>query len=110
MLVGVPSAHSAPLFPAILAGLLRLFGDGPAFSFSVIALATVLAMDHHFAPAGGLETFAEVRMDWLRRRRRADSRKRNLDGMGGLGRRCMAGSRGHRDGKSVGIIEASLSA
>jgi hypothetical protein len=42
MLVGVPSAHSAPLFPAILAGLLRLFGDGPAFSFSVIALEIVL--------------------------------------------------------------------
>ena len=32
-------------------------------------------MDDHFAPARGLETFAEVRMDWLLRRRRADSRK-----------------------------------
>jgi hypothetical protein len=42
MLVGVPSAHSAPLFPVILAGLLKLFGDGPAFSFSVIALEIVL--------------------------------------------------------------------
>lgn len=42
MLIGFPSAHSAPLFPAILAGLLRLFGDGPAFSFSVMALEIVL--------------------------------------------------------------------
>src|SRR5437868_6063376 len=41
-LVGVPSAHSAPLFPLILAGLLKVFGDGPAFSYSVTGLEIVL--------------------------------------------------------------------
>jgi hypothetical protein len=41
MLVGVPSAHAAPLFPLILSGLLKLFGDGPPFSYSVAALEIV---------------------------------------------------------------------
>ena len=35
---GVPSAHSAPLLPFIMAGFLKLFGDGPAFSYSMIGL------------------------------------------------------------------------
>jgi hypothetical protein len=42
LLTGVPSAHSAPLFPVILAGLLKVFGDGPGFSLSVVALEIVL--------------------------------------------------------------------
>ena len=41
-MTGVPSAHSAPLFPVILAGLLKVFGDGPGFSFSVVALEIVI--------------------------------------------------------------------
>jgi hypothetical protein len=41
MLIGVPSAHVAPLFPLILSGLLKLFGDGPPFSYSVAALEIV---------------------------------------------------------------------
>ena len=40
-LSGVPSAHSAPLFPFIMAGFLKLFGDGPAFSYSMIGLQIV---------------------------------------------------------------------
>jgi len=39
---GVPSAHSAPLFPFIMAGFLKLFGDGPAFSYSMIGLQIVI--------------------------------------------------------------------
>jgi len=39
---GVPSAHSAPLFPFVMAGFLKLFGDGPAFSYSMIGLQIVL--------------------------------------------------------------------
>ena len=41
MLLGVSSAHAAPLFPLILSGLLKLFGDGPPFSYSVAALEIV---------------------------------------------------------------------
>jgi hypothetical protein len=41
-LVGVPSAHSAPLFPLILAVLLKIFGDGPAFSYSVTGLEILI--------------------------------------------------------------------
>jgi hypothetical protein len=41
-LSGVPSAHSAPLFPFIMAGFLKLFGDGPAFSYSMIGLRIVI--------------------------------------------------------------------
>jgi hypothetical protein len=41
-LSGVPSAHSAPLFPFIMAGFLKLFGDGPAFSYSMIGLQIVI--------------------------------------------------------------------
>ena len=41
-LVGVPSAHSAPLFPLILAVLLKVFGDGPAFSYSVTGLEILM--------------------------------------------------------------------
>jgi len=39
---GVPSAHSAPLLPFIMAGFLKLFGDGPAFSYSMIGLQILL--------------------------------------------------------------------
>jgi hypothetical protein len=39
---GVPTAHAAPLFPFIMAGFLKLFGDGPAFSYSMIALQIVI--------------------------------------------------------------------
>ena len=41
-LVGVPSAHSAPLFPLILAGILKTFGDGPAFLASVTGLEVLI--------------------------------------------------------------------
>lgn len=41
-LSGVPTAHSAPLFPFIMAGFLKLFGDGPAFSYSMIGLQIVI--------------------------------------------------------------------
>jgi hypothetical protein len=41
-LVGVPSAHCAPLFPLILAALLKVFGDGPAFSYSVTGLEILI--------------------------------------------------------------------
>src|SRR5689334_22268094 len=39
---GVPSAHAAPLFPFIMAGFLKLFGDGPPFSYSMVALQIVI--------------------------------------------------------------------